>query len=190
MRRALIAISLCFLGVGLPAHVARAGGGGCAELTEGSGSVVEITYSCFTPTLLRIRPGRAVTFVNRDPYAHVIVGAGYAWASRGKMAEGEAVRATFEREGVYPFQCYLHPGMVGAVVVGDGGPPRGAIIVEAVDLTAPSPQVVISPSPVLRTTVRTIERGGPWAWAIGGAAGLALGGVAAAAWTRRRSRSA
>jgi hypothetical protein len=35
------------------------------------------------------------------------------------LLEGDSIAATFDAPGVYPFACYLHPGMVGAVVVGD-----------------------------------------------------------------------
>jgi len=97
---------------------ASAGGGGCTEVTEGRGATVEILYSCITPTLLRVEPGEPVTFVNRDEYRHVIAGAAYAWASDGYLRSGEAFTAEFRDEGIYPFQCYLHPGMAGAVIVG------------------------------------------------------------------------
>jgi plastocyanin len=190
VRRALILTSVLTFGLAISGSPARAGGGGCVELTDGSGAAVELLRSCFTPTVLRTEPGTVVTFVNRDPYPHVITGAGYAWGSESSMRSDEAFSVRFESDGVYPFQCYLHPGMTGAVIVGDGGPSKGAIAVAPVELPSPSPQVVISPSPVLRTSIRTVERSSAWPWAVAGVAGLALGAIGGAASARRRSRSA
>lgn len=189
VRRVVILTSVLTLGVTISALPARAGGGGCAEVTDGSGTAVEILSSCITPTVLRTEPGTAVTFVNRDPYRHIITGAGYTWGSKGWMAPHEAFTVTFEGDGVYPFQCYLHPGMTGAVIVGKGGPSKGAITIGSVELPSPSPRVVTPPSPALETPLRTAERSGAWPWAIAGAAGLALGTIVGAVSARRRVRS-
>lgn len=136
-----------------PGSGASAGGGGCAEITSGEGTTVELLYTCITPSLIRVDPGQTVTFVNRDPFRHVITGAGVAWGSRGYMGEGETFTATFLRPGAYPFQCYLHPGMVGAVLVGDAnGPGAAADGRVRVAPVPPSP----SPSPVVVT--ETLER--------------------------------
>jgi hypothetical protein len=37
-----------------------------------------------------------------------------------RFPRGKSVTFRFDEEGVYPFFCCLHPGMAGAVVVGDG----------------------------------------------------------------------
>ena len=42
-----------------------------------------------------------------------------------------------DQAGTYPFFCYLHPGMVGVVVVGDGRSP-GAQLVQVDDPAAPA----------------------------------------------------
>ncbi|HEX6231237.1 MAG TPA: plastocyanin/azurin family copper-binding protein [Actinomycetota bacterium] len=193
LRRVIGSVSLVLtVSVAGPAPAAWAGGGGCAELTEGVGGTVEILYSCFTPTLLRVDPGTAVTFVNRDPYRHVLTGAGYRWYEDGWFRPGEAVEVTFDRNGVYPFQCYLHPGMSGAVIVGDGsgrGPAgRTEVAVEPVRLDPPSPEVVVvTPEPEIRTVARTVERPSLLAVLVIGALGLAAGaGLGLAAARRRR----
>jgi hypothetical protein len=47
---------------------------------------------------------------------------------------------TFDETGVYPFACNYHPGMTGAIVVGDGkGAGGDDITVEALE---PAPKVV------------------------------------------------
>ena len=68
---ALVTVSL------VTAAPALAGGGGCAELTHGSGAVVRIEDACFTPSIISIPVGDSVTFVNEDPFAHNVSGAGW-----------------------------------------------------------------------------------------------------------------
>ena len=41
-------------------------------------------------------------------------------AQDGTLGQGGTYSYTFAASGVYPYYCFLHPGMVGAVVVGDG----------------------------------------------------------------------
>ena len=36
---------------------------------------------------------------------------------RDAIEMGESVTHRFGEPGIYPYQCYLHPGMVGAIVV-------------------------------------------------------------------------
>ena len=191
-RRAFLACALGSIAVVTPIP-ASAGGGGCAKLTDGSGTTVEIEFSCFTPTLLRVDPGDTVTFVNSDSYRHVIAGAGYRWASDGFMREGEAFAVTFDDDGVYPFQCYLHPGMTGAVVVGTGtglGPASRGDVVPQVSLEQPLPEIVyVTSPPEIRTVVARSSSNGVWTAGI--PVGLAIGLlVGAGAWVvaRRRAR--
>ena len=166
---------------------ATAGGGGCAEVTAGSSTTVELISSCITPTLVRIEPGETITFVNRDDYRHVIAGAGYAWASEGSMRPEEAFTATFRTDGVYPFQCYLHPGMTGAVIVGDGtglgAASRANVFVEPLAGTEePTAKVVY--------LTKAVPAGSSTAgaWTAGIAIGIATGAtvVVAGALVRRR----
>lgn len=77
----------------------------------------------FDPPVLRIAPGDAVRFVASDKghNAESIAGMAPAGAEpfQGKM--NQDVTVTFERPGVYGYQCKPHyaMGMVGLVVVGD-----------------------------------------------------------------------
>jgi plastocyanin len=145
IRRAFLTLVVSGIALTIPAP-ASAGGGGCTEITRGTGTTVELLYTCITPTLLRVEPGDTVTFVNRDDYRHVIAGAGYAWGSDGNMGTDEAFPATFRKDGVFPYQCYLHPGMAGAVIVGDGTGPgpsdRAGVFVAPFEGEQPLPEVV------------------------------------------------
>jgi len=79
---------------------------------------------CFTPTVARIEPGAALTWQNLDRHAHTIGGVANSFGDAHKeLLSGDSVSFVFEEEGVFPYFCVLHPGMSGAVVVGDGEGP-------------------------------------------------------------------
>lgn len=114
----LLALALLPVGSG----TALAGGGAChggTPPTEGTGSTVELSRACFSPTVLRVEPGTRVTFVNRDPFEHDVTGANGAWSSGKLLRSGDSFSVTFDGDGTYPFSCYLHPGMTGVIAVGD-----------------------------------------------------------------------
>lgn len=99
---------------------ALAGGGCHSATTQGEGDRVEMAKACFSPSVLRTDPGTEVTFVNRDPVVHNVSAS--EWGYFGDLNRGDDFTATFSEPGVYPFACTYHPGMVGAVVVGDPDP--------------------------------------------------------------------
>ena len=119
----------------LAAAPASAGGGCHAPATEGRGTTVALTDLCFTPTLLRVEPGSTVTFVNRDTTVHPLSRPGGEWGWDGGAGERTSVR--LDQAGTYPVFCYVHPGMVGVVVVGDGRG-SGAQVVQVDDPPAPA----------------------------------------------------
>jgi plastocyanin len=105
------------------AGLASAGGGGCFHETPpsvGEGRNVEMIDNCFQATVLRVQPGAKVTWLNRDPESHTVTGVGGTWGSFDEVAAGDRVAYSFERNGIFLYACLIHPGMVGAVVVGDG----------------------------------------------------------------------
>ena len=178
-RRAFLTLVLIGAAAALPAP-ATAGGGGCIEITEGTGTTVELKDFCIRPSLLRIEPGETVTFVNRDDFRHIITSAGVEWSSDGYMRADEAFTATFSENGVYPFQCYLHPGMAGAVIVGDGTGPgpadRTNVLVAPFEGEQPLPEVVYVTRPP-ETGVATSSSGSPVASIGGIVVGVVVGAV-------------
>jgi plastocyanin len=125
MRRMIVSttvVLLALLVVGvIPIAAAASGGGGCGRpVSDARGSRVRIVSFCFLPTILRIRPGEAVTFKNRDGFAHTVLGANAVWGSFSEVRSHRTVTYRFTRPGVYPYVCTYHPGMVGAVIVGNG----------------------------------------------------------------------
>lgn len=122
MRRLCLVAGLVVAGTwAVPTLASASGGGGCGRpVTDARGTAVSIRSFCFTPTIVRIRPGRTVTWTNRDGFAHTVIGANAVWGSFATVGHRGEVTYRFPRPGVYPYVCTLHPGMVGAVVVGPG----------------------------------------------------------------------
>jgi plastocyanin len=96
-------------------------GGGCDPNTmasEGTGSAVAIRDCGFNPVVLFVKPGTTVTWTNGDGHPpHNVVGVG--WGKHEPFAQGGTAEHTFSSSGIYPYHCSLHPGMAGAIVVGD-----------------------------------------------------------------------
>jgi plastocyanin len=129
-RRAVVVAVAAILGclVGAPSAHASGGGGCPPPITTRSTTRAVIKNWCFSPTVIRIKPGDTVTWLNRDPVAHTITGANRAWGNYRKIRTGRPMRFRFNESGVYPYYCVIHLGMVGVVVVGDGAvqrPPSG-----------------------------------------------------------------
>ena len=117
LRTALVAIAA--IGLALTAAHAAFAGGACHEApTEGAKATIELRSLCFSPTVTEVEVGSIVEFVNLDGFAHNVVGHGVSWGQVEDIAPGDSVIARFDTVGVHPFSCTLHPGMVGAIVVG------------------------------------------------------------------------
>ena len=165
MQRFLLFGSLVMAAV--PATPAAAGGGchsaGPESAQPMAGTTVEMVGNCFLPGVLTVDPGTTVRFANQDDIAHVVLGTG--WGSGEMVAPGEGVEHRFERPGTFAFSCYLHPGMNGAIVVGQAA-------------TAPAPAALASSS----TASGGVDFG---LLALGGLVGAVFGATA----TRRRKPS-
>jgi plastocyanin len=103
-------------------------GGGChvaegTRTTEGIGQLVRIEKCVFGPTVLHVSPGTVVNWTNEDPVPHAVTGIG--WGSTNLTYSSGTISQRFTTPGIYPYQCYLHPGMSGIVVVGAAGPGLG-----------------------------------------------------------------
>jgi plastocyanin len=155
---AFIVLAGAATGLGFAGSALASGGGGCGRpVTDARGTTVVIRNFCFTPTVLHARLGQTVTWINRDEFPHTVSGANAAYGSYRELAQDEKVTYRFNRSGVYPYVCLIHPGMTGAIVVGTGSAPGAAKIstiqTEAVTLmaTAPSP---LPPPPVRLAALR------------------------------------
>jgi len=118
MRRLAVFLGLLATIVVVPAADAFGGGGGChTGRQEQSGTTVDIVDLCFEQTVVHVTPGGTVTWTNHDGAQHTVTGAGGEWGDYQPMNLGATFSNRFDDVGVYPYFCWLHPGMVGAVVV-------------------------------------------------------------------------
>jgi plastocyanin len=144
---------------------ARAGGGGCiGGITQGTGTTIRIVHACFTPTILHVEPGDRVTWINDDPMVHNITANG--WGHFDDLQPLARYSASFDREGLYPFACTIHPGMSGVIVVGSG---TGAGNGSNVEVAAPDAPA--APAAVLSNDAPDGSSG----WVAAAAVGLLLG---------------
>src|SRR5689334_22054400 len=132
-----VVISAGALALGAPA--ANAGGSCHSDATAAAGIRVTLSGLCFGPTVLYVTPGESVTWTNRDATAHTVTGLGFTWGSGSDLLEGDAISYRFSQTGVYPYACIIHPGMVGAVVVGDAGSPSAVAGLAAPALVQQNP---------------------------------------------------
>jgi plastocyanin len=173
MRRGML---LCLIAgaatvvLGMPGE-ALAGGGCHGDVTENDATdqkaaTVRMIDACFTATVTAVDPGTPVTFANTDRGVTHNVG-GNQWGHFEDMIEDDAFTVTFDEAGIYPFACNYHPGMTGAIIVGDGkGAGGGGEAITVQPFEAPSTKVV--------TPVVAEEGGLP----IGALAAVGLGGLA------------
>jgi plastocyanin len=171
---------------------AVAGGGFChgVPVTDTSTDRVYMADNCFTPTIDRIEVGQSVTWTNKDGTPHVVAGANTSWGSYNEIGQGDQTTIRFTKTGIYPYFCVIHVGMIGAVVVGDGGASLGSS-------TAAVPVAAVTPSS--GTAAQASEAAASVASSAGGTSigwkaatvtgfGLFAAAVALLAWGRIRPR--
>jgi plastocyanin len=71
----------------------------------------------FTPQTLTVKAGTTVTWINKDDIPHGIASANNAFKKSGALDTDDSYSFTFTTPGTYQYFCYLHPHMVGAIVV-------------------------------------------------------------------------
>ena len=91
-----------------------------APSSTGPGTDIKLMPCAFDPTVTVIGVGESVNFINGPDYTHLVTGAAHEWGSAEvEVQPNETVTYSFDTAGVYPYACALHPGMSGAIVVGD-----------------------------------------------------------------------
>src|SRR5438270_5383763 len=117
--------------VALAAPASGGGGHACPEPQSDSHTTsVDVKEGCMLPTVVRVDAGSTITWTNRDEALHTVTGTDVrsgrpgagSWGSLEELSQNQTFSHTFNDAGVYPYYCMLHPGMIGAVVVGDGVP--------------------------------------------------------------------
>jgi plastocyanin len=194
MRKAIVAALAAWAVAGVPTTQVGAGGGGGSyePLTEANGTVVAMQDYCFRPAILYVPPGENVTWVNRDQAPHVVIGANDVFGRYREYELGDTVTFSFRKQGVYPYLCSYHPGMAGAVVVGDVRPPIGSVkrLIPPGAASGVDPITSYGYSPVTSRgeapiAPRAVSSAGPWKAAAGISLGLLLVTLVAVALRRR-----
>lgn len=81
----------------------------------------------FNPSVLTIKVGEAVTWINDDDRGHPVAsipgqGTNDKELFSQPIAPGKSWSHTFQKAGEYPYFCYIHYVMMGAIIVeGDQG---------------------------------------------------------------------
>lgn len=175
----LTVLGLLFAVVALPPAVLA--GDPCFHSTSRpaptTGSTVEISIAdcVFQPTVSYVDAGATVEWRNTSSQAHEIVGANLTWGAHEKLlATGDTIGWSFDAPGTYAYSCMIHPGMTGAIVVGD-------------DAAASSTDVGLAS----RTDPAAVEPGttdgGPLPIAAAGGMGLLVGALGSLVIVRRRT---
>ena len=74
-----------------------------------------IDGSAYAPSMITVRKGDTVTWVNKDPFPHTVTAAG-KFDSKSIAANGKwSYRAT--QAGDFDYICTFHPNMKGTLVV-------------------------------------------------------------------------
>jgi plastocyanin len=188
MRRAVVrwmvlVVSSTALAAAFVWQAGASGGGGCGRpVTDARGTSVTIKGYCFNPTVLHVRPGQAITWTNQDQAEHTVSGSNAVWGSYAGLKQGRSVTYRFVRPGAYPYVCLFHPGMVAAVVVGNGDGPGAARTTS----TQKGPVVQVHPNAARLT--RSDLAAGPGAWPVAAFVGFGLFAMALVGVTLQRHR--
>jgi amicyanin len=78
---------------------------------------VSIDNFTFTPPSLTVKAGTTVTWTNRDDIPHGIASSTSTFAKSRALDTDQSYSFTFTTPGTYQYFCYIHPHMVGTIVV-------------------------------------------------------------------------
>jgi amicyanin len=78
---------------------------------------VSIDNFTFNPTSMTVKAGTTVTWTNKDDIPHGIASSTGAFPKSRALDTDQAFSFTFTTPGTYQYFCYVHPHMVGTIVV-------------------------------------------------------------------------
>ena len=107
--------------------VAAALGVGCGPLAaplvlpasaqNGPATAISIENFTFSPAKLTVKVGTTITWTNKDDIPHGIASSDNAFTRSKALDTDDAFSFTFTTPGTYQYFCYIHPHMVGTIVV-------------------------------------------------------------------------
>ena len=119
----LALVAIAFALTGTPASSASRPGGDSgvtgpvsADASTGPATEVKIDNFVFSPTVVTVKVGAQVSWVNKDDIPHTVD------STEGKFKSAaidtdEKFQFRFTEPGEYPFYCRLHPKMTGKIIV-------------------------------------------------------------------------
>jgi plastocyanin len=87
--------------------------GSAGPSTSVEGPAVAVRDYEFEPTTLTVETGATVTWVWEGRAPHDVAGQGFESVDQSSGTFPH----TFEQPGTYPYECTIHPGMEGSIVV-------------------------------------------------------------------------
>jgi plastocyanin len=78
---------------------------------------VSIDNFTFTPQSLTVKAGTTVTWTNKDDIPHGVAASNNAFKKSKALDTDDSFSYTFTTPGTYQYFCYIHPHMVGTIVV-------------------------------------------------------------------------
>ena len=95
------------------------GGGGQQQAPAATSGGAQVTMKDikFNPSTVNVKVGDTVTWTNDDSVGHDVTGDGFKSGSAGGLAGGDTFKHKFAKAGTFKYQCTVHPGMTGEVVV-------------------------------------------------------------------------
>jgi plastocyanin len=78
---------------------------------------VSIDNFTFTPQSLKVKAGTTVTWNNKDDIPHGIASSDNAFKKSKALDTDDSFSYTFTTPGTFQYFCYIHPHMVGTIVV-------------------------------------------------------------------------
>jgi len=80
-------------------------------------NTVSIDNFTFTPKALTVKAGSTVTWTNHDDIPHGIASSDNTFKKSAALDTDDSYSFTFTAPGTYQYFCYIHPHMVGTIVV-------------------------------------------------------------------------
>jgi plastocyanin len=84
---------------------------------DGPANTVSIDNFSFAPQTLTVKAGTTVTWTNKDDIPHGIASSNNAFKKSQALDTDDRYSFTFTTPGTFQYFCYLHPHMVGSIVV-------------------------------------------------------------------------
>jgi plastocyanin len=122
------------------------------DTVTAAGPTVAIDYPFgFGPTVVKIRVGQTVTWVNKEPIPHGVIPFHGGFTGRSLIAAGKSYTAKFSRKGTFTYHDSYNQTWTGAVVVGSTSTTTAP---KATPRPTAKPTVKATPKPTAKATTK------------------------------------